>query len=460
MVRTLRTRPSLLALLSTSIALGSAPPPPSPPHVCGTDPPPSYEQFGLAVKVLRSKEVIFGFNETLGAGGGYVTGFSNGDLQTTIRFGPHPPYTSPNRTSRAKRSSDGGKSWVLQPFNVSTNRSSTEFGQNTLELSSGEVISFTSFDQHGLASSTAAFVPVPDPQRPGFSTTKVQLARGTDNFGKTQTVEIVDIVMPSPLKIGALSHASIVPVERGQSLVALAYGFWEGIDGDRTRAFVMRSTDPRGTAWEYLSTVAFTPASTVNPRPKCATDPATRYSDHPCGEGCQLEPWLPHCPPPHYSGFNEGTLVTSGEDTKTGLSTLVCIMRTGGGMYRATSVDSGATWAAPDPISRYGVAPQAVVMHSPQSNNGPTTAEGILAVVYGRPYNFITFSLDGGRSFLPEWCFFTSETQPYDGSDYDTVVQLTNTSTLLLVYGNSRSAYSSEVLGTYISVERRTPIKP
>jgi hypothetical protein len=29
-----------------------------------------------------------------------------------------------------------------------------------------------------------------------------------------------------------------------------------------------------------------------------------------------------------------------------------------------------------------------------------------------------------------------------------------NSTTLLLVYGNSRSAYSSEVLGTYISVER------
>ena len=43
----------------------------------------------------------------------------------------------------------------------------------------------------------------------------------------------------------------------------------------------------------------------------------------------------------------------------------------------------------------------------------------------------------------------------YDGSDYDTIVQLgPNSTTLLLVYGNSRSAYSSEVLGTYISVER------
>eukprot|EP01051_Picozoa_sp_SAG22_P001807 SAG22_NODE_74_length_22289_cov_65.265119_27_plen_127_part_00 len=112
---------------------------------------------------------------------------------------------------------------------------------------------------------------------------------------------------------------------------------------------------------------------------------------------------------------------------------------------------SGVTWAAPDPISRYGVAPQAVVIHDPQNKS----ADGIMAVVYGRPYNFITFSLDGGIGFLPEWCFFKSEAKPYDGSDYDTIVQLPNSSTLLLVHANSRSAYSSEVLGTYISVARK-----
>ena len=60
-------------------------------HRCGPEPPASFEQFGLSVKVLRSEQVIFGFEETLGAGGGYVTGFANGDLQATIRFGPHPP---------------------------------------------------------------------------------------------------------------------------------------------------------------------------------------------------------------------------------------------------------------------------------------------------------------------------------------------------------------------------------
>jgi hypothetical protein len=107
----------------------------------------------------------------------------------------------------------------------------------------------------------------------------------------------------------------------------------------------------------------------------------------------------------HYSGFNEGTLVTTAEDAKTGLSTLVCIMRTGGAMYMAISVDSGLTWAAPEPISRYGVAPQAIVVHDPQNKS----ADGILAALYGRPFNFITFSLDGGITFLPEWCFFLKE---------------------------------------------------
>ena len=418
---------------------------------CTLDPPSSYGHFGLSVKVLRPKQVIFGFNETLGAGAGYVTAFSNGDLQTTIRFGPHPPYKSPNYTSRAKRSSTGGRSWNLQPWKAANNRSVTEFGQNAFQLASGEVISFTGFDGHGLCSSNSSFVPVPDPQRPGFSVTKVQLARSTDAGKTVSTIEVVDIVMPSDMNIGALSHASIVAVEQGKRLVALAYGNSQPMDGLRTRAFVLRSKDFRGSgAWEFLATVAFTPEGTVNPRPKCARDPASRYTEAPCGESCVAEPWLPHCPPMHYSGFNEGTLVMTAEDAKTGLNTLVCIMRTGGALYRAISVDSGVSWAAPDPISRYGVAPQAIVIDTPQNK----AADGILALVYGRPFNFITFSLDGGISFLPEWCFFKSEAQPYDGSDYDTIVQVPNSTTVLLVYGNSRSSYSSEVLGTYISIER------
>ena len=98
---------------------------------------------------------------------------------------------------------------------------------------------------------------------------------------------------------------------------------------------------------------------------------------------------------------------------------------------------------------RYGVAPQALMM---QDNPANLSAPTILALVYGRPYNYVTFSLDGGISFLPEWCFFVSDGNPYDGADYNTMLQIPGTNTLLLVYANSRSKYSSEILGTYLDV--------
>lgn len=59
------------------------------------------------------------------------------------------------------------------------------------------------------------------------------------------------------------------------------------------------------------------------------------------------------------------------------------------------------------------------------------SALGILALVYGRPHNYITFSLDGGITILPEWCFFVSAADPYDGADYNTMLQIPNTNMLL-----------------------------
>jgi hypothetical protein len=78
----------------------------------------------------------------------------------------------------------------------------------------------------------------------------------------------------------------------------------------------------------------------------------------------------------------------------------------------------------------------------------------LLALVYGRPFNYITFSLDGGITFLPEWCFFVSEAEPYDGADYNTMLQVPGSNTLMLMYANSRSKYSTEILATYLNVTR------
>ena len=70
-------------------------------------------------------------------------------------------------------------------------------------------------------------------------------------------------------------------------------------------------------------------------------------------------------------------------------------------------------------------------MNSTRTSNFSRYIRTIYYLYHIITFNFITFSLDGGISFLPEWCFFKSEANPYDGSDYDTVVQLPNSTTLL-----------------------------
>ena len=60
-------------------------------------------------------------------------------------------------------------------------------------------------------------------------------------------------------------------------------------------------------------------------------------------------------------------------------------------------------------------------------------------------------------SFSPTFPFPTYFLTAYwfaadDGADYNTMLQVPGTNTLLLIYANSRSKYSSEILGTYLDV--------
>lgn len=224
--------------------------------------------YGLAVGAGRSGQVLFPFNETFGASGGYTVAFGNGDLHVTVGFQPHGPGTVP-RVTRAKRSQDKGRTWQRQPVNPATNRSQTEFGQNSAGLGhGGEVISFTGFDERGLCCTRQAFTSgsAPVPARPGWSTIKVQLARSRD-FGQTQRIETVDLLHPTPLRVACVGHANIVAVDNGTKLLAVPYGILAGLDPvwvqpdgrklkyQYTRSFVIASSD-NGTSWEYLSTVA------------------------------------------------------------------------------------------------------------------------------------------------------------------------------------------------------------
>ena len=107
-------------------------------------------------------------------------------------------------------------------------------------------------------------------------------------------------------------------------------------------------------------------------------------------------------------------------------------------------MDGGASWSTPNVIAPHGVSPQAIFMEN----------SNILVVAYGRPDNYLRFSLDGGRTFLPEVCYNKVATQPYDGGEYDSVMQIPGTNTLLLTYAVSTTPYDMEIVGMYLNVTR------
>jgi len=123
----------------------------------------------------------------------------------------------------------------------------------------------------------------------------------------------------------------------------------EGFGAMKYCGWVCRSTD-RGLSWEYLSTVTAEPSLG--------------------SEGC-----------------NEMDLVRAPDGS------LLCLFRTGGSaaapspMYQCRSTDEGHTWGAPQQVADRGVWPNVCVMDS-----------GVLVCAYGRPDNWLAFSLDSGKT--------------------------------------------------------------
>ena len=173
----------------------------------------------------------------------------------------------------------------------------------------------------------------------------------------------------------------------------------------RYRTFVVYSTD-RGRTWKYRATVAYDP--TVGLESFC-------------------EPDLLRLP--------------NGE--------ILCFMRTGGSggkhtpLYMNRSTDDGKTWSKPVPIADRGVWPCACRMKS-----------GILVVTYGRPGNWLAFSLDNGRTWTGHFCY-------YEGgltTSYNSVEEVAP-GRLLVVYDrsamNNDGNLERDIVGTYFTVKRK-----
>ncbi|NLY03166.1 MAG: exo-alpha-sialidase, partial [Rhodopirellula sp.] len=256
--------------------------------------------------------------------------------------------------------------------------------------------------------------------RDGYFT--VPLLRSTDN-GRTTKSETAVLHIPEaaggtgddgkPYE-GPLADHAIIGLRDG-SLLATMYGQFKN---DRVlvptmppewqcfkyRTFVVRSTD-RGKTWEYLSTVAYDPQIGLE-------------------------------------SFCEADLLTlPGGDA-------LCFMRTGGSggkytpLYLSRSSDEGKTWSTPEPIADRGVWPSACRMQN-----------GVLVCTYGRPGNWLAFSLDEGRTWTGHFCFYSGPTTSYNS------VEEIAPNTLLVVYdrqqlddgGNLRR----ETVGTKVTVVRR-----
>lgn len=169
------------------------------------------------------------------------------------------------------------------------------------------------------------------------------------------------------------------------------------------RGFVTRSVD-RGLTWEYLATVT--------------SDPELG------SEGC-----------------NEMDLIRAPNGD------LLCLFRTGGNptqpspLYQCRSTDEGRTWSAPERVADRGVWPNACL-----------TFDGVLVCTYGRPGNWLTFSLDSGHTWTGHFCFDAEPSTCYNS------VEEVAPGRVLVTYDRRRIDRGGNpedaVVGTFFEVRR------
>ena len=128
---------------------------------------------------------------------------------------------------------------------------------------------------------------------------------------------------------------------------------------------------------------------------------------------------------------------------------VLCFMRTGGryeGQHTALAVsrsaDDGQSWSAPEPVADRGVLPKACRM-----------SNGVLAVIYGRPGDWLAFSRDDGHTWIGHTCLNLG-TQAWDCGNYDWIVEVAP-DTLLAAYAETdrNDPRRSSILGTWVTVK-------
>ena len=355
------------------------------------------------IKVIRGKTQLIVSEHRSFCPAGSVFRFNNGDIQVYDQ-----------------RSSDGGETWHKAEHILEN--STYQYPEPD-----GEVIMFESLPTSENPSGAG---------RPEVSITKTgqdgvfeaKFFRSHDN-GQSRYSDPAKIHLPEQFHewTGRLSR-KIVGLKDGTLLMSM-YGRNEnGTVLDRKyRSLVLRSTD-RGKTWSYLSTIAFDMTENVR------------------GEGFD-ETCLLALPDDKILSF-----IRSGASYQASIGSFnnndpSAEMPFGYAkqtpIYMSASIDGGKSWSNADPISPYGVWPNAILMEN-----------GLLAVSYGRPGNWIMFSKDEGKSWGPIIPFY-HDLYPPDCSNYFSMAEVAP-DILLVVYArtNPNDHWQSEFVGTYFYVER------
>ena len=319
-----------------------------------------------------------------------------------------------------KRSSDEGKTWQQAQYILEN--STYQYPEPD-----GEVIMFRSENSAG-GESNAGRPEISLQKTKSKGVLEANFFRSNDD-GLTRAKDPAKIYMPEEFGewTGVLCR-KIVRLGDGSLLMSMYSRNTMGDDIERQfRTFALNSKD-RGKTWHYISTIAFDSKEDIR------------------GEGFD-EPSLLVLSDGRILGFMRsgasyqaslGSFNNNDWGTKMpfsyGKQTPV---------YMSISSDDGKNWSNADPITSFGVWPNAIQLEN-----------GIIVVGYGRPGNWLMFNDNERESWGPVIPFY-NDLYPPDCGNYFSMAEVTP-NVILVVYSrtNPNNHWNSEIVGTYFHVKR------
>ena len=352
-------------------------------------------------KVIRGETHVIVPEQDFFCPSGSVFKFNNGDIQAYDR-----------------RSSDGGKSWYQADHIL-------ENSTYQYPAPDGEVVMFES--ANAAKAPTSAGRPEVSLQKTDQEgVLEANFFRSKDN-GLSRESDPAKVYLPEKFWdwTGVLCR-KIVRLDDGSLLMSmyLRSAKKNSIE-NKFRSIAIRSTD-RGKTWNYLSTIAFDMDEEVR------------------GEGFDETSLLV------YNGDTIFSFMRSGASYQASLGSFNNNDRSNKmpfgyakqtPIYKSISVDEGKNWSCPDPITSYGVWPDAILMEN-----------GITALTYGRPGNWIMFNDNKSQNWGPIIPFY-NDLYPPDCGNYFSIAEVVP-NILLVVYSrtNPNDYWKSELVGTYFNV--------